>query len=380
MPASRSTATTSCPASSTCTCTASRASTRSTAGDAIAAIAARLPRYGVTAFCPTTVACGPGGAAARARPGAARARDAAAAARACCRRISRATSSIPSTAARSRWRACAPCGGAGAAGRAAERRRVASDSDFTAPTSSPRSTRAAPDVGIVTLAPELDGGLDLIAGSSARGHRVSLGHSGATYEQALGGDRRRRAPRDASLQPHAAARPPRAGAGRRGAADRRSRGGDRSATASTCIRRWFAPAIAAKRPVAHLGDHRRHGRRRPGAGARAHRSAAGRSRPAATRAYSGRRHARRQRADDGPGVPDAGRTASACRSVDAATICATTPARELGLVGSRRPRARNAAADLVVLDAHFAVVQTYVGGQLVYSRDHPSGRERAAGA
>jgi len=30
------------------------------AGDAIARIAARLPPYGVTAFCPTTVACGPG--------------------------------------------------------------------------------------------------------------------------------------------------------------------------------------------------------------------------------------------------------------------------------------------------------------------------------
>src|SRR5204863_1567091 len=26
---------------------------------AIAAIASRLPRYGVTAFCPTTIACGP---------------------------------------------------------------------------------------------------------------------------------------------------------------------------------------------------------------------------------------------------------------------------------------------------------------------------------
>src|SRR5436309_12125642 len=29
------------------------------AGGSIAAIAERLPRYGVTAFCPTTVACGP---------------------------------------------------------------------------------------------------------------------------------------------------------------------------------------------------------------------------------------------------------------------------------------------------------------------------------
>src|SRR5687768_559555 len=28
-------------------------------GDVVARIAAELPRYGVTAFCPTTVACGP---------------------------------------------------------------------------------------------------------------------------------------------------------------------------------------------------------------------------------------------------------------------------------------------------------------------------------
>src|SRR5262249_38608492 len=45
--------------------------------------------------------------------------------------------------------------------------------------------RAAPDVGIVTLAPELDGGLDLIRALCAAGHRVSLGHSAATYDEAL---------------------------------------------------------------------------------------------------------------------------------------------------------------------------------------------------
>jgi len=33
--------------------------TRPDGGDAVAAIAERLPRYGVTAFCPTTVACAP---------------------------------------------------------------------------------------------------------------------------------------------------------------------------------------------------------------------------------------------------------------------------------------------------------------------------------
>ena len=53
--------------------------------------------------------------------------------------------------------------------------------------------------------------------------------------------------------------------------------------------------------------------------------------------------------------------------VDAATICATTPARELGLVG-HGVLAPEAVADLVVLDANFSVVQTYLGGQLVYAR------------
>src|SRR5439155_25742231 len=45
--------------------------------------------------------------------------------------------------------------------------------------------RAAPDVGIVTIAPEMDGGLDLVRWLSTRGHRVSLGHSAATYDEAL---------------------------------------------------------------------------------------------------------------------------------------------------------------------------------------------------
>jgi N-acetylglucosamine-6-phosphate deacetylase len=54
--------------------------------------------------------------------------------------------------------------------------------------------------------------------------------------------------------------------------------------------------------------------------------------------------------------------------VDAVTICSTTPARELGLVG-HGVLAPGAAADLVVLDAQFNVVQTYVGGQLAYARN-----------
>ena len=57
--------------------------------------------------------------------------------------------------------------------------------------------------------------------------------------------------------------------------------------------------------------------------------------------------------------------------VDAATVCATTPARQLGLNGYGLI-APDATADLTVLDQNLAVVQTYVGGQLVYSRNTPT--------
>jgi N-acetylglucosamine-6-phosphate deacetylase len=53
-------------------------------------------------------------------------------------------------------------------------------------------------------------------------------------------------------------------------------------------------------------------------------------------------------------------------AVDAALMCATTPARELGLVGHGM-LTEGAVADLVVLDRSGRVVQTYIGGQRVYS-------------
>jgi N-acetylglucosamine-6-phosphate deacetylase len=54
--------------------------------------------------------------------------------------------------------------------------------------------------------------------------------------------------------------------------------------------------------------------------------------------------------------------------VTAAVVCSTTPARELGLVGYG-VLVPDASADLAVLDANLSVVQTYVGGHLVYARN-----------
>ena len=42
-----------------------------------------------------------------------------------------------------------------------------------------------PDVGIVTMAPELPGGIDLVRTLASAGHRVALGHSGSDYDTAI---------------------------------------------------------------------------------------------------------------------------------------------------------------------------------------------------
>jgi N-acetylglucosamine-6-phosphate deacetylase len=54
--------------------------------------------------------------------------------------------------------------------------------------------------------------------------------------------------------------------------------------------------------------------------------------------------------------------------VDAAHLCATTPARALGLTG-HGVLAAGAAADVAVLDGSFAVVRTLVAGAEVFARE-----------
>ncbi|HEX6462824.1 MAG TPA: amidohydrolase family protein, partial [Vicinamibacterales bacterium] len=151
-------------------------------GEAIRIIAERLPRYGVTAFCPTSIACDPaalrtmlnGVRAARTTrpPGGARVLPAhlesnfiSAEYRGAqpldCLRSPRAESDTGQTGAGQRSRS------------------------FTGADILTEIAAARPDVGIVTVAPELDGALELIHELVVHGHHVSLGHSGATYEQAI---------------------------------------------------------------------------------------------------------------------------------------------------------------------------------------------------
>jgi N-acetylglucosamine-6-phosphate deacetylase len=141
---------------------------------AVGAIASRLPRFGVTAFCPTSIACTP-----EALQG--------------MLADVRATRTSPLDGARvlpahleSNFINPDYCGA-----QPVECLRVPRGGRFEGTFSGDEILQviaeARPDVGIVTVAPEIDGVIDLIHDLSRNGHHVSLGHSGASYEQALEG-------------------------------------------------------------------------------------------------------------------------------------------------------------------------------------------------
>jgi N-acetylglucosamine-6-phosphate deacetylase len=338
-------------------------------GDAVAAIAARLPRYGVTAFCPTTVACGPA-ALREVLDQVRRARETPAARSA---RVLPAhlesnfinpdyNGAQPSACLRSP-RAALATGRPGWAGEAGQ-------SDFTAADILAEIERARPDVGTVTLASELDGGLDLVRWLVSRGHHVSLGHSGATYEEALAAIEAgaHRATHLFNRMPPLSHRAP----GLVGAVLQT----DEVAAEIICDGVHVHPAlvrtaIAAKRTarICAITD-----------------ATAAAGLPVGSQAMLG---GRAITAGERTAVLSDGTIAGSVLTmdrafqtlvgsvglglVDAATVCATTPARELGLVG-HGVLAADAVADLVVLDANFSVVQTYLGGQLAYARGQKATR------
>ncbi len=334
-------------------------------GDSIGDMARRLPRYGVTAFCPTTVACGPS-----ALRGVLRAVAAQRGARAVgMARVLPAH--LESNFINPEYKGAQPgeCLRAPDAGRVPRapgaRRSGPADGDFSGQDILDVISASRPDVGIVTLAPELPGAIELVTALVAAGHRVSIGHSGATLDEAM-------AAIDAGAR-HAThlfnrmAPMTHRAPGIAGAVLAR----EDVAAELICDGYHVHPAMAGI-AIAAKGTHRVMGITDGTAGSGLT--------PGSTAQLGGRRI----RVTDTAAVLDDGTlagstltmdrafrtivTAFGLSIVDAATLCATTPARELGLTGFG-VIARDAVADVVVLDRWFRVRHTIIDGREVYAED-----------
>ena len=160
--------------------------------EAVVEVAARLPRYGVTGFCPTSIACDPAALAmmlaavkaSRRAPSDRQARilpahlesnfinpDYTGAQPRHCLRLPLEGSRVPGFQ-----------GSTVQEGDQGSRVHGAVGSEFTGADILSVIATLREQVGVITLAPELEGGIDLVRQLVAAGHRVSIGHSGATYE------------------------------------------------------------------------------------------------------------------------------------------------------------------------------------------------------
>jgi N-acetylglucosamine-6-phosphate deacetylase len=333
----------------------------------VGGLAARMPRFGVTGFCPTTVACAP------------------VALRGVLEQVRRAREKPEAHAARvlpahlesnfinPEYKGAQPLGClrnprlavVNWTGESAGEERQEGDAEaFDASDVLREIDRGLPDIGIVTVAPEIDGGLDLVNWLATRRLRVSLGHSGASYDEAqaaIGAGARHATHLFNRMPPLHHRRPGLAGAILQS---------EDVAAEVICDGIHVHPAlirlaVAAKRPSRMMAITD---------------GTAGAGLPLGTGAKLGEQSI--TVGHDAAYLADgtlAGSVLTMDRAfemlvarvglspVDAATMCATTPARELGLVGYG-VIAQDAVADLVVLDANFSVVQTYIAGRLVYSR------------
>ena len=318
---------------------------------AVGDIASRMPRFGVTGFCPTTVACAPTEL------------------RAVLEQVRRAREVPDPLAARvlpahleSNFISPDYCGAQPVSCLRAPGA-TANDGEFSARDILDTIAASRPDVGIVTVAPEVPGGLDLVASLVASGHRVSLGHSGADYDTAIAAidAGARHATHLFNRMTPMAHRAP----GLAGAVLSR----EEVAAELICDGYHVHPAmcrlaIAAKGAsgVMAITD---------GTGA------SGLPIGSTARLGGQRIEARSEAAflEDGTLAGSVLTMDRAFRTivtrfgstiVEAATMCSTTPARELGLTGFG-VIAVGAVADLVVLDRGFRVVRTFIGGEQVGS-------------
>ena len=320
-------------------------------GDAVAQIASRLPRYGVTAFCPTTVACTPGDL----RVFLNQVRDSRVAALNGRARVLPAH--LESNFISPDYRGAQPASCLRTPG-------ASVDGDFSAREILDVIGASRPDVGIVTLAPELPGGVDLVSTLVHAGHRVSLGHSGADFDTAV-----------AAID-----------AGARHATHLFNR-----MTPITHRAPGLAGAVLSREEVAAElicdGYHVHPAMCRMAIAAK---GAGGMMAITDGTAASGlplgsfaRLGGRRIEARSEAAFLDEGTLAGSTLTMDrafrtivsrfggsiveAATMCSTTPARELGLTGFG-VIAVGATADLVVLDRGFRVVRTFIGGEQIVSQ------------
>jgi len=333
--------------------------------DAVSVMASLLPRYGVTAFCPTTMACEP--------EGLDRALQSVRAARAAPRPGSALVlaAHLESNFISGEFRGAQPAACLRQVpfgftyGHVVRDRPVRSyyDGDQILDVISARRE----DAGIVTLAPELEGALELIAGLVDLGIRVSLGHSGATFEQAMAAFDRgaTRATHLFNCMPPVHHRAP----GLAGAVLAR-----RDVAAELICDGYHVHPALCRAVVAAKGLD----------GVMAITDGTALSGlPQGSTATLGLQRitagARAAHLDDGTLAGSVATMDRAFRMlvreagldvVEAARLCATTPAERLGL-GDMGVLAPGARADIVVLDAALEVVRTFVGGLEAYCR--PSG-------
>ncbi len=345
---------------------------------AVASIASSLPRYGVTAFCPTSVACSP----AVLRRLLLAVRQARLAPAAQSARVLPAH--LESNFLNPDYRGAQPVeclrvvpalgktAGTGSAREPAHRPPSLgfdgfedddSQASYTGADILAEMERGQADIGIVTIASELDGGIELVKWLRARGHIVSLGHSAADYEQG-----RAAIAAGATQATHLYNRMPKIGHRHPGVAGAILES-EEIAAELVCDGYHVHPAvmrvaIGAKTParVMAITD-----------------GTAGTGLPAGARVALG---AQSIRVDESAAFLDDGTLAGSVLTMDrafrlligrvglsptdAAVLCSTTPARELHLDGLG-VLAPGALADLVVLDATCHVVQTWIGGKLAFS-------------
>ena len=319
---------------------------------AVARVASQLPGWGVTAFCPTSLACPPAvlstflddGAAARAAaaPGHARVLPA----------------HLESNFISHEYRGAQPAQCLRVPGAA----RPGSPDSFSAADILALFERHRPDIGIITLAPELDGGLDLVRTLVRAGVRVALGHSGASFDEAqaaIAAGAAHATHLFNRMRPMTHRDPGLVGAILASDEVAAELIGD-GCHVHPAVMRVAIAAKGASRLMA-ISD-----------------GTAGAGLPSGARATLGGLPITVgdvARLDDGTiagSVATMDRvfatlvTACDVDLVQAAEMCATTPARELGLVGFGLI-SPGAVADLTVLDDRLAVVETWIDGARIAS-------------